>query len=191
MDECLNAVRETDDAAHALVSVVERISLNPADHPIDIGIPRHESHDAEALASTTGYLVVRVVDVYAPNLADLATVDHGPELPELGQVPPGVPGREGNAARPAHLDHPVGLLEAGGNRFLAEDRPHPGFRAGDDDLRVHADWKDGRGDVNLLVGQKVFVAFVDGGDAEAFRKRSRFRRSGSAAATSSHLGCSS
>ena len=44
----------------------------------------------------------------------------------------------------------------------------PGFRASDDDLRVHADWKDGRGDVNLLVGQEVFVAFVDGGDAETF-----------------------
>ena len=167
VDERLDAVGETHDASHALVSVVEGISLDPSDHPVDIGVPRHEPRDAEALASAARYLVVRVVDVYAPNLADLAAVDHGPELPELRQVAPCVPGREGNSSRTARLDHPVGLLEAGCYRLLAEDRTDAGLRAGYDDLGIRADGQDGSGDVNLLVGQEVFVAFVDGRDAES------------------------
>ena len=166
MNESIDAVGEAHYPAHTLIFLIEWVSAHPTGDPFDVRVARHESHDAEALASAARYFVVGVVDVDAANLADFAGVDHRLELPELGEVSPRVAAGEWDAARPAFFDHLVCFLEACGDGLFAEDRVDAGLGARDDDFGIHAHGEYRRGDVDSFVGEEVAVVGVDVGYAE-------------------------
>ncbi len=119
MDERGHAVGEPDDATQPLVvvggrvegaqSCVSRIAIDPADNPVNVGVPGEEPDHTESLATISRPYRPKVR--YALHLTQLSVFDHLTGLPELGKVAEHVSRTELHATRSAFLDHPVGLFE--------------------------------------------------------------------------------
>ena len=147
--------------APPLVVLAPRVGRHPPCHPVDVDIAGKETSQAEYLAAAAGELgAAPLVEVDAPNSANLARRDLVLRLPVVVVVAFEIAAAELDAALPAGGHQLVGVRESRGEGLFGTDGGHVVPNGVQDDLAIGDDRQDRQHDVDVLLAQHLVVVGI-------------------------------